>query len=79
MMAKKGSKKETTFEEDLERLEEIIGALESGDRSLEDAISLYEEGMALSKRCGVRLDQTESRIEKLMEKEGKVEKEKFTE
>ncbi len=79
MMVKKGSKKETTFEEDLERLEEIIRALEGGDRSLEDAISLYEEGMALSKRCGVRLDQTESRIEKLMEKEGKVEKEKFTE
>ena len=65
------------FERDLKRLEEIVRALEAGDMPLERSLALYEEGLALSKRCGKTLDQAEARIEALMERDGKVERSRF--
>jgi len=66
-----------SFEEDLARLDEIVHKLEGGDMPLEKAISLYEEGLGLSKRCSSRLDQAQARIESLLETDGKLEKSKF--
>ncbi|MBB6675230.1 exodeoxyribonuclease VII small subunit [Cohnella nanjingensis] len=56
-----------SFEEAMERLEGIVARLESGDVPLETAIELYQEGMALSKLCGQKLEQVERRIEMLIE------------
>ena len=39
------------FEKSLERLNEIVELLESGECSLEDSFKLFEEGSALSKKC----------------------------
>jgi exodeoxyribonuclease VII small subunit len=66
-----------SFEEDLKRLEEIVRALEAGDLPLERALALYEEGLTLSRRCGLRLDKAEARIETLTKKDGKIEKSNF--
>ncbi len=75
---KDGSKDEgSSFEEDLTRLEDIVRKLDAGDMPLEKALALYEEGLGLSKRCSVMLDQAQSRIEAIMEKDGKFEKSKF--
>ena len=52
-----------TFEQALERLEEIVGLLDSGDLALEDAIARFEEGVALKKLCLERLAQAEAKIE----------------
>ncbi len=41
----------TTFETSLKRLEEIVSSLEKGNVSLEDAISLFEEGIRTAKAC----------------------------
>ena len=43
--------KEHTFEENLQALEAIVTKLETGDVALEDAISEFQKGMALSKEA----------------------------
>ncbi len=59
-------KKDTgSFEEALHRLENIVQRLEQGDVPLEDALKLYEEGIALSKVCGEKLAQAELRLKRL--------------
>jgi exodeoxyribonuclease VII small subunit len=55
--------KEPEFEASLRRLEEIVAALEEGDRPLEESLRLFEEGIALTRRCAGRLDEAERRIE----------------
>ncbi len=63
--------KEPRFEEALERLEKIVGEMESGDLALEDILRKYEEGNHLVKLCAARLNEAEKRIEILMkEKDG---------
>lgn len=67
-----------TFEQALQRLEEIVQKLEDGDAPLEKAVELFQEGMALSKRCSSQLDSVEKRIEMLMEENGEWAKKPFT-
>jgi exodeoxyribonuclease VII small subunit len=55
--------KEPDFEASLRRLEEIVAALEEGDRPLEESLRLFEEGVGLTRRCAARLDEAERRIE----------------
>lgn len=57
--------KELPFEKAMERLEEIVETLESGDPSLEASLALFEEGVALSRRCNKRLDEAERRLQVL--------------
>jgi exodeoxyribonuclease VII small subunit len=61
----KVSEKEQTFEESLRRLETIVHQLEQGDVPLDDALNMYEEGIALSKACTEKLTQAELRIKTL--------------
>lgn len=56
---------ELTFEQSLKRLEEIVGALEKGDIPLRDAMTMFEEGSALIRRCGDMLDNAEQQVVKL--------------
>jgi exodeoxyribonuclease VII small subunit len=58
------------FEEAMEKLEQIVSKLESGDVPLEQAIELFQEGMKLSQLCGQKLEQVERKIEMLIEEEG---------
>src|SRR5262245_2315308 len=57
------------FESSMKRLETIVEELEAGELSLEDSIARYEEGMKLSKRLTQVLDESEKRIERLVERE----------
>lgn len=61
-----------SFEQALQRLEQVVRELESGDLSLENALSLFQEGVTLSRQCSGRLDQAETRIEKLLEHGGQI-------
>jgi|SRR5690606_33939690 len=54
-----------TFERAVERLEAIIGRIESGEIGLEQSIREYEHGVALLKRCRAILEQAEQRVEEL--------------
>lgn len=51
-----------TFEQLLRRLEEISVELDSDTIGLDDAIALYEEGIALSKICNTKLSEARVRI-----------------
>lgn len=57
------------FDEALNRLEEIVRELERGNISLEEALSLYEEGIRLVKFCSKKLSEIERRIEVLTKDE----------
>ena len=54
-----------SFESAIDRLEEIVEKLESGELPLEESLRLFEEGISLSKRAGALLDQAERKVEAL--------------
>ena len=58
-------KKENTFEESLNRLQEISNSLESGDVGLEESIKLYEEGINLAKLCYKTLKDADLKVTEL--------------
>jgi len=58
-------KKENTFEESLNRLQEISNSLESGNVGLEESIKLYEEGINLAKLCYTTLKDAELKVTEL--------------
>ncbi len=58
--------KKQTFEKAMEKLEQIVADLESGDHSLDVAIKKFEEGIKLSKFCSEKLDDMEKRISVLL-------------
>ena len=60
------AEKKVTFEQAMARLEEIVKQLEQGDASLEDALTLFEEGTRLMKKCTTQLDNAEQKVSKLL-------------
>jgi exodeoxyribonuclease VII small subunit len=59
--------KEPSFEEDMQALQELVTKLEQGETPLDESLQIFEEGTKLLKRCRERLQQTENRVEKIME------------
>ncbi|MEM9416059.1 MAG: exodeoxyribonuclease VII small subunit [Planctomycetota bacterium] len=57
--------KPLSFEQAIEKLESMIDDIESGEVGLEEAISRYEQGQQLVKRCRTILDKAEQRIAEL--------------
>lgn len=55
-----------SFESRLQRLEEIVSALEKGDAPLADSLALFEEGTKLVGECTRELDRVEQKVVKLM-------------
>ena len=72
------AKQDEGFEALYRRLEETVEKLERGGLSLEESITLYEQGMTLAKRCQAILDGAEQRITKLRESFGQASKEHAT-
>ncbi|WP_010274037.1 exodeoxyribonuclease VII small subunit [Paenibacillus senegalensis] len=70
-------KTELSFEQAMDKLEQIVSRLETGDVPLEKAIELFQEGMELSQLCGHKLDQIEGKIELLLEENGTFSKKPF--
>ncbi len=69
---------EMKFEEALEKLEKIAGALERGELSLDDSLKRYEEGVKLAWICTRKLEEAEKKAEILVTSgEGKKEKRPF--
>ena len=69
-----------TFEKAMQQLEQIVADLEAGDIPLDKALQKFEEGMALSKYCAERLDETEKKVSLLLaDNQGQVQEEDFSE
>ena len=58
-------KAELTFEQKLERLDEIVKLLEKGDAPLAESLGLFEEGTGLIRDCSKQLDEAEQKVVKL--------------
>ena len=66
------NKKDITFEQALNSLEEIVDQLNDGEMELEKAISAYEKGMKIKNICEAKLKNAQERIE-LIQTEKKLE------
>lgn len=64
--------KEMSFEEELEKLENIVKELESGEVNLDDAINKYTEAMKIAKNCSDKIKKAESLVSKVL-KDNKLE------
>jgi exodeoxyribonuclease VII small subunit len=63
--------KKMNFEESLQKLENIVEQLESGEVELEQSIEKYEEGKDLIENCYSILKNIENRVKKInIDKEG---------
>lgn len=65
MASKKTPAADTNFEALYKRLEDTVSKLEQGNLSLEESLSLYEEGTSLAKRCQELLQDAELRVTRL--------------
>lgn len=54
-----------TFEENMQRLEQIVRAMERGDVALEESLKLFQEGTQLVQSCGKFLDEAELQVKKI--------------
>ena len=68
-----------TFEAALARLEQITEELENGDLSLETSLKKFDEGIKLADFCNAKLSEARTKVEILLEKDGRLEAEPFTE
>ena len=59
------AKKELTFEQAMDRLDEIVQELEKNEKPLDETVDLFEEGLNLVKTCNARLSSFETKIEEL--------------
>ena len=74
------SSPQLSFEAALDRLQQTVRKLESGELSLEDSLKSFEEGVRLTRVCQEQLKSAEQRIEVLtqMSADGKAETTPFT-
>ena len=56
-----------TFEQAMQKLEQIVQDLEFGDQPLEKSLKRFEEGVKLSKFCSEKLDETEKKVTILLQ------------
>ena len=60
------NEKNTTFEANLKRLEQIVRAMERGDVALDESLKLFQEGTELVRACGKMLDEAELQVKMIM-------------
>jgi exodeoxyribonuclease VII small subunit len=55
-----------SFEANMQRLEQIVRAMERGDVALDESLKLFQEGTELVKNCAKMLDEAELQVQKVM-------------
>jgi exodeoxyribonuclease VII small subunit len=67
--------KKATFEQNMQRLEEIVRDLETNEKPLDESIKLFEEGLLLVKSCDEKLKEFENKVSELVKNNGETENE----
>lgn len=57
--------KSKSFDENMQRLEQIVRSMERGDVALEESLKLFQEGAELVRSCGKLLDEAELQVKKI--------------
>ncbi len=60
------NEKNATFESSMQRLEQIVRAMERGDVALDESLKLFQEGTELVRSCAKLLDEAELQIQKVV-------------
>ena len=60
------NQKNHTFEENMQRLEQIVRAMERGDVALEESLKLFQEGTELVRSCQKLLDEAQLQVKMIM-------------
>lgn len=60
------NQKNSSFETNMQRLEQIVRALERGDVPLEESLKLFQEGTSLVRDCGKLLDDAQLQVQKVL-------------
>jgi exodeoxyribonuclease VII small subunit len=58
--------KTNEFEKAFQQLEKIVQQLESENLSLDESLTLFEEGIRLSRFCNQKLEEVEKKIELIL-------------
>lgn len=61
---------EVTFEQQMRDLEQLVGQLEHGELSLDEALKAFEKGTKLVAACRTQLAQAEMKVEQVMNAQG---------
>ncbi|MGI6703371.1 MAG: exodeoxyribonuclease VII small subunit [Clostridia bacterium] len=70
--------RELSFEEAMDRMEEIIALLEDGELAIDKSLEVFEEGIRLYRYLTQKLERVEGRVKLIMEdKDGAVDKSDF--
>jgi exodeoxyribonuclease VII small subunit len=78
MAARKKEETPKSFEEAMARLDAIVAKLEEDKLPLEEMLAFYEEGVALARYCGEKLEAAEQKVRLIAEKaDGSVTLEEF--
>lgn len=59
------SQKKPTFEDNMQRLEQIVRKMEQGDAPLEESLKLFQEGTDLVRKCTELLDKAQLQVKKI--------------
>ena len=60
------NRKNAAFESNMQRLEQIVRAMERGDVPLEESLKLFQEGTDLVRSCNQLLDDAQLQVEKVV-------------
>ncbi len=68
-----------SFEESMSMLEELVKKLEGGNLDLDESLKVYENAVALREHCRKILDESDRKVQAIMETASGTKKEDFTE
>ena len=60
------SQQKPSFENNMQRLEQIVRAMERGDVPLEESLKLFQEGTELVRSCNQLLNNAQLQVKKIM-------------
>ncbi|MGM9960029.1 MAG: exodeoxyribonuclease VII small subunit [Allobaculum sp.] len=64
------AEKKLSFQQSMNRLDQIVNLLGNPNVELEEAMALFKEGLELSRTCQKQLDFFEHEMNQLIEKDG---------
>ncbi len=77
-MSEEKKPEEMTFEESLNKLNELVDKLENSGLDLDENIRIYEQAVVLRDRCRAILEESERKVQKLMETADGLKTEQFS-
>jgi exodeoxyribonuclease VII small subunit len=69
--------KKESFEDSLASLEDLVRQLESGEKGLEESLTVFEKGITLAKTLTKQLEEAKHKVEVLTQENGKLSKKPF--